>query len=128
MNETEIKIPPVTFVEPDTREMVKRTLEGYLADNLVRIVVDATHPGVKVPMKHKGNPALHLNLSFRFEGHKMAFDQDAFRVNMIFSGADFRVEIPYDAFLAASPIPREEKPPKALPKKAERPSFLKVVK
>lgn len=112
---------PRLTADNDQRALVKRTLEKYLADSLVRIVINATHPGVEVPLKHKGNKHLHLNLSFNYEGHRMAFDMDAFRVSLTFEGASFRVVIPYDAFLAASPVPREEP-------KTKRPSFLKVVK
>lgn len=118
MNETNTP----TVLE-DVRTVVKRTLEKYLAEGITRIVVDATHPGAKVPLKYKSNPALHLNLSFKYEGHKMAFDQDALRVSLTFEGAEFRVVLPYDCFLAASPFVKE-----AEPEKPKRPSFLKVVK
>lgn len=114
---------PRLTADNDQRALVKRTLEGYLADSLVRIVINAKHPGVEVPLKHKGNAHLHLNLSFNYEGHRMAFDMDAFRVTLTFEGASFRVVIPYDAFLAASPVPREQ----PAPNKPDR-SHLKVVK
>jgi stringent starvation protein B len=82
-------------------------IRELLDQGMVRIIVDATRDDVLVPEQFKGNAMLHLNLSYRFEGHNMRFGQRTLCVTLSFARVPFRCEIPWSAIVAAGLLPRD---------------------
>jgi hypothetical protein len=99
-------------------------LRELLEQGMVRIIVDATRPDVIVPEQLRANPTLHLNLSYKFEGHNMRFGQSSLCVTLSFSRVPFRCEIPWAALIAARVLPREEAKTAPSPRKR---NHLRVV-
>jgi stringent starvation protein B len=107
------------------RHEVPQVIRELLDKGMVRIIVDATRPGVLVPEQLQGNPQLHLNLSYRFDGHNMRFGQHALCVTLSFAHVPFRCEIPWHAIVAAGVMPREPERTSSTPRKR---GHLSVVK
>lgn len=83
-------------------------IRELLDKGMVRIIVDTTRHDVIVPQALKADPMLHLNLSYRFEGHNMRFGQSGLCVTLSFADSAFRCELPWACILAAGIVPREE--------------------
>jgi hypothetical protein len=82
-------------------------IRELLEQGMVRIIVDATRHDVIVPEQFKADPMLHLNLSYRFDGHNMRFGQSTFCVTLSFDRVPFRCEIPWPAIIAAGLLPKK---------------------
>lgn len=112
--------------------LIPAALKHRLERGPVSICFDATHENCKVPLEHKTNTELVLNLSYKFAGHKMHFGLDALHASLTFRGAEFRCVIPWAAIyyiapvapIGCSPEPEPEKPAA----EEAKPSFLRVVK
>lgn len=138
------------MAEPTKRQL----LEEELKHGMIHVLVDATQPGVIVPDRLRGGPAVRLALSHRFDGVDIAvgevsiqatlsFDQVPHRVSLPwrsifwFSGANdthrlahvFPADVP-SVLAAASDSGRDwnAKPVEEVAKPKQRPAWLRVVK
>lgn len=90
--------------------IVIKQIQDYLTQGMTRVIVDSNDPGVVVPPNLKGELRLHLNLSRMFAGHQMKFTPQALYVTLRFDNVPFRCTLPWQAFRAASLVPKEKKP------------------
>lgn len=102
-------------------QSTKKALREHLAEGLTRIVIDATRDDVVVPLEHKRNPTLVLNLSYKFKGHALSFEWEALHITLTFAGASFRCVLPYAAVLLVAPFVAKVEPERRM-------NHLKVVK
>jgi hypothetical protein len=73
-------------------------LESALAHGLVKIILDATAPGVRVPAEHARDRRLVLDLSHAFgPRYPIALDDDGIHARLSFSGRACDAEIPWAA-------------------------------
>lgn len=72
----------------------KQLLEEALTKGMVRIEVDATKPGVKLPDHLLGDPRVPLNLSWRFRT-PMEIRDDGVYAELSFNGRNESVVIPW---------------------------------
>lgn len=94
-----------------TGRSVADTIRELLDQGTARIIVDATRPGVLVPVQHKHQTALHLNLSYALDGHNMRFGREALCVTLYFGRAALRCELPWGAIVAAGLLDKEQSEP-----------------
>ena len=73
-----------------------------LGDGMVLVHLDARCPGVRVPLKHVGDPQLRLNLSYRFASHDLHVSHEAVSCTLSFAGALFLCELPLRSIFAAT--------------------------
>lgn len=81
----------------ETVHLAKRKLfDEWMEEDHLLVHVDTRHAGVIVPSDQKGNSALTLKLSYRFQGTTTA-DDHGISSYLKFSGDYFEVVIPWDA-------------------------------
>src|SRR5690606_35679283 len=79
-------------------------LELFLAFGITRVVVNGTHPLIKLPEYLLGNPEVRLDLSYNCGLNlPMSLDDDGIRAVLSFNKTPFSCFIPWDAlWLVAS--------------------------
>jgi len=78
----------------------KDRLLSALEQGMVMIHLDARRPGVLVPPSLKQEAHLRLNLSYRFDPPDLTVGDWGIRSTLSFSGARFRVAVPWSAVFA----------------------------
>lgn len=71
-------------------------LELFLAFGTTRVVVNGTHPLIKLPEYLLKNPSVNLDLSYNFETN-LSLDDDGIRAVLTFKETPFSCFIPWDA-------------------------------
>lgn len=74
-------------------------LEAMLERGMVLVTLDARRPGVIVPERLAGDPALGLNLSWRF-GLPMELGEWGVRATLTFGGVPIACSLPWNAIWA----------------------------
>jgi stringent starvation protein B len=82
----------------ETRAQAKRQmLQAALEAGKTQLRVDTRRPGVRVPERHEGEPALALNLSWRFPHTDMVLNERGVAATLRFGGAPFRCLLPWSS-------------------------------
>jgi hypothetical protein len=95
------KVPVEIIYVDDAHAQLKQCLEE---EGHVSILVAPDEPGVILPLHLMREESVKLNLSYRFKGSNMVFDEDAFRVSLTFKGVEFRCQLPWSCFIAIAPF------------------------
>lgn len=73
-------------------------LEIFLSFGITRVVVNGTHPLIKLPEYLLENPEVHLDLSYNLGiNFPMSLDDDGIRAVLSFNKTPFSCFIPWDA-------------------------------
>ncbi len=89
-------MPPAPHPSTDKHQRLVELLDR----GMVMIHLDARRRGVRVPPAHADNPALALNLSFRFGIPDLEIDEDGVSASLSFSGTRFHCNLPWSALFA----------------------------
>ena len=72
----------------------RETMESFLAEGMVQVLLDSRREGVEVPDHLKGDPMLRLNISGRF-GLPLEVDDWGIHATLTFSGDPFECKLPW---------------------------------
>jgi stringent starvation protein B len=86
----------------------KERLLSALEQGMVMIHLDARRPGVLVPPSLNREAHLRLNLSYRFDPPDLTVGDWGIRSTLSFSGARFRVAVPWSALFAITSYATKE--------------------
>ena len=89
-------MPPAPHPSTDKHQRLIELLDR----GMVMIHLDARRRGVRVPPAHAENPALALNLSYRFGIPDLEIDETGVSASLSFSGSRFHCTLPWSALFA----------------------------
>lgn len=89
-------------ISQSTRQQKISFFAELMRGEYIFVHLDARHPEVIVPEWLKNNPALKLQLSYKFRGH-IEHDELAITADLVFKGKYHSCRIPWDAVWAMIP-------------------------